>query len=88
MLCKFVSVEFVRVIFVKLIVLFWNGIGFLDKICYWIENFMFVYKLKKKWIVILYINVIILKVFGNLEWFEGRIILRIEVIYLILDNIK
>lgn len=49
---------------------------------------MFLYKLKKKWIVILYFNLIILKVFGNLEWFEGRIILRIEVIYLILDNIK
>lgn len=88
MLCKSASTESVRVTFAKLIVLLRNGIGPLDKTCCWIENLMFLYKLKKKWTATSYFNATTLKVLGNSERLEGRNIWRIEAIYLIPDNIK
>lgn len=72
MLCKSASAESVRVTFAKLIVLIRNGIGPLDKTCYWTENLTLLYKLKKKWTATSDLNSTTLKVLGNSERLEGR----------------
>lgn len=72
MLCKSASAESVRVTFAKLTVLHRNGIGPLDKTCYWTENLTLLYKLKKKWTATSYLNSTTLKVLGNSERLEGR----------------